>query len=203
MNQKFEQPSPAWLLAKEVSLIEATLLVLDIEPQGIAHEVEFFFEVQKPRHYVAMRNSVYQALVGKKLDGNVVPAGESTPVHEAEENISQADLEKTKINMGSLRKWVAQTKFPSSFFDSNDGGTPEYRDPSHPRFAPKLAAAIEVWEAFEELPDSGGRPKQRMENWLRAHAERLSLTLPNGDVNETAIFDIAKVANWDTKGGRA
>jgi hypothetical protein len=37
--------------------------------------------------------------------------------------------------------------------------------------------------------------------WLRQHANEFDLTKEDGNPNEQGIEDVAKIANWDTKGG--
>jgi hypothetical protein len=43
--------------------------------------------------------------------------------------------------------------------------------------------------------------KAALTRWLRDNARKLRLTKKGGSVNELAIEEIAKVANWDPKGG--
>ena len=37
--------------------------------------------------------------------------------------------------------------------------------------------------------------------WLRQHANEFGLTKEDGNPNEQGIEDVAKIANWDTRGG--
>jgi len=37
--------------------------------------------------------------------------------------------------------------------------------------------------------------------WLRQHANEFGLTKEDGNPNEQGIEEVAKIANWDTKGG--
>jgi hypothetical protein len=37
--------------------------------------------------------------------------------------------------------------------------------------------------------------------WLRQHANEFRLTKEDGNPNEQGIEEVAKIANWDTKGG--
>jgi hypothetical protein len=43
--------------------------------------------------------------------------------------------------------------------------------------------------------------KQALMVWLRKNADQFALTKDDGNPNEQGLEDIAKVANWDTKGG--
>ena len=77
-----------------------------------------------------------------------------------------------------------------------------YLDPSHPRYAPKLAAAIAAWIAIEdETMVLRKSPKQALASWLIQHADEFSLLDESGKPNETGIEECAKVANWQRKGG--
>lgn len=81
------------------------------------------------------------------------------------------------------------------------GSAPAYMDPTHPRYAPKLAAAVSAWEALEGVPLIRKTPKQLLTVWLRANASRFGLQDEEGGTNAQGIDEVAKVANWQTKGG--
>lgn len=73
---------------------------------------------------------------------------------------------------------------------------PEYMNPQHPRYAPKLAASVQSWIAYEPIPSKS--PKQSLAKWLKDNAEKY----PNIDGKPLSGFDeLAAVANWSTKGG--
>lgn len=75
----------------------------------------------------------------------------------------------------------------------------DYLDPNHPRYAPKLAAAVRAWQA---VTDAGGKhPKQALAKWLRENAAEFGMTDDGGKPNETGIEEAAKVANWQPGGG--
>jgi len=76
---------------------------------------------------------------------------------------------------------------------------PAYLNPEHPRYAPKLAAAIRAWEAVED--PKGKHPAQAIREWLTRNAKELGLLKDGGELNKSAIDDIAKIANWQPKGG--
>ena len=73
----------------------------------------------------------------------------------------------------------------------------------HPNFSPKLAGAIRSWEAASRDPElrSGKSVKQSLMIWLRQHANEFGLTKDDGNPNEQGIEEVAKIANWETKGG--
>jgi len=76
---------------------------------------------------------------------------------------------------------------------------PGYLDPTHARYAPKLAAAVQAWIAVDD--PKGKHPKQALAAWLREHAAKLGLTNDDGKPNEQGIDECAKVANWQPEGG--
>ena len=43
--------------------------------------------------------------------------------------------------------------------------------------------------------------KQALVIWLRHHANKFALTKEDGKPNEQGIEEVAKIANWDAKGG--
>jgi hypothetical protein len=90
---------------------------------------------------------------------------------------------------------VKYLKAPINLGEASEG----YLDPSHPRFAPKLAAAVRAWQS---VTNAGNRsPKQAIEKWLRANAAELGLTNPDGIPVNQAIEECSAVANWQPKGG--
>ena len=73
----------------------------------------------------------------------------------------------------------------------------------HANYSPKLAAATHAWMAISADPElrRGKSVKQALVVWLRQHANEFGLTKEDGNPNEQGIEDVAKIANWDTKGG--
>jgi hypothetical protein len=110
------------------------------------------------------------------------------------------DWSLSTVSKADLVAWLSAAGFRSGFFfpdASNDA--PDYLDPSHPRYAPKLAAAVKAWQ---EVSDPAGKhPKQALVKWLREHAAEFGMTDDEGKVNETGIEEVAKVANWQPGGG--
>ncbi len=44
-------------------------------------------------------------------------------------------------------------------------------------------------------------PKTALKDWLSANAKAVGLVKADGEINKTAIEEIASVANWDQAGG--
>lgn len=113
------------------------------------------------------------------------------------------DWNLTTVLVEDLRTWLRNRGFKSGFFFPQAVGTPDFLDPGHHNYAPKLAAAICAWQAVNEDQDliKGKTVKQALQKWLRKNAGQYGLTKDDGNPNEQGIEEIAKISNWDTKGG--
>lgn len=116
---------------------------------------------------------------------------------------SEPDWHLTTILVENLQTWLRSRGFKSGFFFPQAGDTPDFLDPTHNNYAPKLAAAIGAWQAVNHDPDliKGKTVKQALLKWLRKNAGQFGLTKDDGNPNEQGIEEVAKIANWDTKGG--
>jgi hypothetical protein len=76
---------------------------------------------------------------------------------------------------------------------------PAYLDTKHPRYAPKLAAAVRAWEAVTEVPN-GSTAKREVEEWIRKRHVELGMSF-NGKPNNEGIRQCGSVANWNVIGG--
>jgi len=139
-----------------------------------------------------LTNSIKGRLVGVPNfdceDGRVVGFIEGT-----------VDVRESMVNVDSLKQWLRLKGFTSGFFFPEPAGIMEFLNPTHPRYAPKLAAAVKAWQA---VTDGGkGSPKQALDKWLREHAAEFRLTSDDGNPIEQAIQDCSKIANWKQTGG--
>jgi hypothetical protein len=106
------------------------------------------------------------------------------------------------VEVASLKNWLAGRGFRSGFFFPEPSYSQDYLDPRHPRYASKLAAAVQAWMAMGSDSMVGGKsPKQALTKWLREHAREFGLADDDGKPNETGIEEAAKVANWQPMGG--
>ena len=53
---------------------------------------------------------------------------------------------------------------------------------------------------FKDAEIEGGSPKNTIKNWLSGHAVDLNL-IYEGKPNKSAIEEVAKIVNWEPKGG--
>jgi hypothetical protein len=186
-----------WRLCDELSIYEAALLIAGQSP-GQLPNVERWSSDQRPKGYEAAKTAITNALRGGRIKGTIEPQftddfnGNPTPIPDTVSLSSRVEVE-------SLKEWLAGRGFRRGFFFPEQADTPDYLDPGNPRYAPKLAAAVRAWQATK---DPGGRhPKQALVKWLREHAAELQLADDEGIPNETGIDEAAKVANWQPTGG--
>ena len=111
-----------------------------------------------------------------------------------------------------LVEWLSEQGIRSGFFFPNakPSADPDYLDPNHPRYAPKLAASVKVWLAMDDENLRRGKGTiVAMEQWLESRYKELGLVhekdnknngTKSGDMNNSAISEAAKVANWQYGG---
>lgn len=136
-----------------------------------------------------------------------LPHGPGSTAKEGEELTSDCryfykptpDWSLSTVTRDDLIDWLTRRDIKSEFFIPRATHRPGYLDPGNARYAPKLAAAVKAWEAV--TTPNGKHPKKALEKWLLEHATEYGLTIKGGKPNETAIEEIAKVANWQPSGG--
>jgi hypothetical protein len=109
----------------------------------------------------------------------------------------EPDWEMTTVQVEELRTWLRSRGIKAGFFFPKDTvASPDYLNPSDPHYAPKLAAAINAWQAVKNDPLAmrGKTAKKALATWLLRHADEYGLT-------KQAIEEVSKTANWDMKGG--
>jgi hypothetical protein len=177
-----------WHLSDELTVVQCALLILGLDPSLYAP-----LELQqhtRPAGYEAITIAISNALRKGAIQGAYIS-------HQVPGD--PIDVEESRVEVESLRAWLCERGYRTGFFFPAASSTPDYLDPSNPRYAPRLAAAVRAWEA---VTDSKGKaPKQALIKWLREHAAEFSLSLDDGKPNETGIEEVAKVANWNPGGG--
>ena len=191
-----------WRLCDELTVNQAALLVAGVDPAGYTNIEQLNLD-ERPTGFDAARHAITSAL----RRGNI--AGE---IFEFSDHNSSGDLigyipdtvdpATSRIEVDALRKWLQGRGLKFGFFFPEGSSTPDYLDKNHPRYAPKLAAAVRAWLATDgNAAISGKSPKQALTKWLREQAAGLGMTDDEGKVNETGIEEVAKVANWQLTGG--
>ncbi len=189
MHQKYSDLR-FWRLCNEVTLQQAILLALGLDPAK-NESVEIIDPYSQPVGYPAMRTALLEAVNSEHLP---------------HENFAGRGIE-TTVTLKDFEKFLLDRGFESEFFDGsfNDrkSHVPFYMQKDQPFYAPKLAAAVEAWLSVTEAKEheQGGTPKQAIEIWLRKNADRLGLTSKDGNPNNQGIEEIAKIVNWQPGGG--
>lgn len=114
------------------------------------------------------------------------------------------DWNRTRVSVESLQAWLSRRGVKTSFFFPEGPIAAEYLDRNDPNFSPKLAAAVDAWKAVNAeraVKPSGKSVKADLTKWLNIHASAYGLTNETGEPNKLAIKEVAKVSNWDQKGG--
>lgn len=191
------EPLDSWRLCDELSVIQAALLIIGADPSESQEYIDGWEAHKRPVGYDAAKAALTNAIEAGRLPVLFKRAyqnalGEDVP-----------DWHRTTIEVPELRQWLIRRGVKTGFFFPEGGDTPKYLEPSHGHYSQKLAAAIRAWEAVSSDSDLivGKTVKQALAVWLRKHANDFGLTKEDGRPNEQGIEEIAKIANWDTKGG--
>jgi hypothetical protein len=150
-----------WHLCDELSIVQAALLVVGEDPAL----VEISNLSEGPAGYEAAKNAISKALRAGRIKGQFVPQyyGNSEPIN------GSIDILESTVDVTSLQEWLVSRGMSSGFFFARPS-QPGYLNPEHPRYAPKLAAAVTAWQSFDDLPALARSPKQALSKWLREHA---------------------------------
>ncbi|OWJ78582.1 hypothetical protein [Haematobacter genomosp. 1] len=111
---------------------------------------------------------------------------------------STPDWDETYVETDELKRWLkARGVFPPFFFPQGDENGIMNAD--NPRYSAKLACALAAWKDVAS-PRKGKSVKQSLKDWVISNGVRFGLG-EDGVVSETAAEEIAKIANWNLKGG--
>jgi len=189
-----------WKICDRVTLFQVVMLCLNCDPQDMTE-----YSARRrglPREYDATLAALKSGLLTKAIQGEVIPYQDSY-----EQMIEGSiDPDRTTVDLKSVGHFLQGKGVNNPLCPTNHPHTPDYLNPSHPCYAPKLAAAIHAWLAVVKDPTAlkGKTPKNAMEKWLRLNAKSYGLTKEkDGLPNETGIEEICKVANWKQSGGAA
>lgn len=186
-----------WHLCDELSVPDATLLVLGLDPANQKFYVENLAD--QPDGYQAISTAIKNSIQANKLNADKT----------FYQDINAGDIIEwgaTKISVSDLKAWLLEKNFTNNFFFKNDTSSVQsYLDPENEFYAPKLSAAVNAWLEVTNNPEylNGKTPKQALDKWLRQNANDYGLTKDDGNPNESAIEEISKIANWKLEGGVA
>ena len=182
-----------WRLATALNVYEIALLMKGYNPSDFADEDPEKWDRSVARDTYAVVRAVQYAVESEHIEAKIQA-----------ENFDYIYWKGTMINVHSLGEWIERSNYADKFFTvGNRAMLSGILDSESPYFAIKLAAAIQAWEHVSSHPEAlrGKRPKTAIKVWLKENAEGLGLMKPDGNPNETAISEIAAVANWDQAGG--
>ncbi len=194
-----------WRLCDNLSILQAALLIVGEDPSSNHIYLENWKIDERPLGYEAAKTALINAVLGGSIQARIIPIYE----HDINGNIcgevpESVDINETKLLVHDIKQFLKTRGFNAGFFFPAGGETsPDYLSKNCPFYAPKLAAAMEVWKAVSNNPllRKGTTPKQAMMKWLRENANQFGLTKDDGHPNDQGIEEISKIANWDTKGG--
>ena len=192
-----------WRLCDQLDIIQAALLVSGHDPSIDQSYVEKWTPDNRPSGYEAAKAAISIALRKGFIEGQLIPLSEyDMNGNQCGVLENTIDLTVSRIEVESLRSWLEGRGFRTGFFFPTATGAPDYLDSDHPRYAPKLAAAVKAWLASgDESATRGKSAKQALVKWLRENASEFGLSDDDGKPNETGIEESAKVANWQPGGG--
>ena len=195
-----------WRLCEELTVIHAVLLILGIDPAEYPYVMNWQ-EHERPANFSAAFAALSHAVLGGRLPATkrmvITSRWDTTAEDMYEHETDEPDWSKTTITVEDLKIWLKSRGLKTGFFFPQGDDTPDFLDSRHSNFSPKLAAAICAWQAVNSDKDlvKGTTVKQALLKWLRKNADRFGLTKDDGSPNEQGIEEIAKIANWDSKGG--
>jgi len=208
---------PYWHLSDPLTVTQAAALIAGYDPSYM-YRTDTDFGQQYPR-LEAVEAALCNAISSKKIPAIMRHDAFISKGYDTYPNIGQDEREdeegntiiftrvpnwsKTTVEVEDIRAWLRGKGFTTGFFFPEADDTPDFLDKNHPNYAPKLAAAIQAWQAVnaDSTLMSGTTVKQALLRWLRKNADKFGLTKEDGNPNEQGIEEIAKIANWDPKGG--
>jgi hypothetical protein len=186
-----------WRLCDDLSVVQIALLIVGEDPSQVQDDIDRQIPRNRPAGYDAAKAALVNAIKGNRLPAKVIH------IEDEHGGYCGPDWHETTIAIEDLRPWLKSRGIKTGFFFPASDADPDYLSEFHPNYSAKLAAAIEAWKSVSmdaELK-RGKSVKQALVVWLRQHANEFGLTKEDGNPNEQGIEDVAKIANWDTRGG--
>ena len=185
-----------WFLNDDVTVFEATMLALNKRPdEQDWHKVEKTVG-KAPKGYETVKGAIIRGIEKGRIEGQINP----NPCDEW----GMPCTAHSEVNIDSLRNFFKEKNWTTSkfFFPDGDDGV-SYLNPNNPKYSPKLAAAVMAWKAVssDDRLLKNKSPKKALEIWIKNNSDEYGLLKEDGTENKQAIEEIAKIANWNIKGG--
>jgi len=113
--------------------------------------------------------------------------------------LREPDWNETRVRVEDVKRWFAERGVSPEFFFPQ-GKQEGFRQEQNPRYSPKLACAVAAWEAVQQ-PQPNKSVKQSLEAWITSNGVNYGVGGDDGVVSPTAAAEVAKIANWNPKGG--
>ena len=189
-----------WKLTHMATVADATLVALGHEPKRIFGDVCEPPEDDQPKDYLALKIAILNSVGKGDLPGHLITWNGSIPPRYPFD-VMMCDPTKSIVQITPLFSWLETQGFRTGPLLSNAAKVQGVRDPNHPRYSSKLAAAIAAWEAFPEIAPGPGTAKQKLHIWLCQHAAEFGLVDEKGRTRDSVIKEVSIIANWATMGG--
>lgn len=218
-----------WRLSEELSVIDAAILITGNDPSETmeVYEDNESRWVQRTDYegYDAAAKALKGSILGNRLQAAAVFPVEWRPDGDVDRRavlrgssrlfqmrgldfadhdgliylVAEPDWSRTTVSVADLKAWMKGLGiFPQFFFP--DEAVEGFRDPTHPRYSPKLACAVAAWESIER-PKPTKSVKATITEWVAANGTRFGMAEGDGVPSTTGVDEVAKVANWETRGG--
>lgn len=214
--------NPIWHLHDDLSVDDASALIANEDPTRVEAGKNDFDFAERFAHVLVAHKALVNAINSGKLkatkrydvayrmtawefhsSGSPDSIGTFVEVVDEDDNRyymhRRPNWGETTVDREDLRTWLKTLRPPSGFLFEHEKQQPDYLDPSHPRYASKLAASVRAWENYKEIP--GKSPRQAMEKWLREHASEFGMVDEEGNPKKTPVEQCSEVANWAIIGG--
>jgi hypothetical protein len=187
----------SWQLCDELSVFQAAVLLIGGDPSEVSPDIEDWNSQEKPSGYEAKVQAIISAIKAKVIIGELIPKKSYDIDTQRNEPIpNSTNIFESNLEVKSLKNWLISKGISTGFFFPSESEAPDYLNPDHPRYAPKLAATIYSWIAMEDSALFKTKsPKQALAKWLSENS------LTYGGLTEEAIKECSKIANWQPSGG--
>ena len=111
------EPLDYWRLCDELSVVQAALLIVGVDPSEFMNRVEYMGLETRPEGYEAAKAAICGALRCNNVTGKIARIHNSKTFRsEYIEDEDSINLEKTRLQVGSLKTWLAARGIKTGFF---------------------------------------------------------------------------------------